>query len=642
MTCDAHHIMSTEKRLLEGEVSDPKKPCAEPISTENAAPVSIEPKRDEYTQDSRDKGYAAIKPEFVLESCYISEYNDDEAEDEGRGAQEQPKKRRGQNKKRDLVQHVDLRLCTSLLDPANPGVCNFGPDKCRNTHDIEKFLESKLPDIEGVCPVFDVLGYCPTGIKCRWLLSHYDSEKKALRTEPRSVGDNYEINKIDSAHKTMLMKKKYVFNIADKVVPFIDSLVNHENLPQQKAQNPDDAVNTANAAQEQTKDNAASYVEPPYSLAEKKRIHLGNAKIVSPLTTVGNLPYRRLMKTLGADVTYSEMALSVPLLQGHNAEWALPKAHKLEYPGFGVQIALAKHAPAARAAEAIYRETSNVSEINLNCGCPIDLLYRQGMGSALMDQPARLVRVLKAMNASSGDIPITLKIRTGTKDSKQTAKQLVERVLEEGDVAAITMHGRSRQQRYTKEANWDYISQVGGVVKQFNELRAEKAKDKAEARPVWFVGNGDVFTHEDWYNAVSQPGIDSVMVARGALIKPWIFEEVEAQQYLDKSATERLEMLKTYAKFAVEHWGSDEYGLCLARRFMCEFIGFTHRYIPVGILERLPPRINERPPQWKGRNELETLLGLPNYKDWIKITEMFLGKAGPLFNFTPKHKSNAY
>ncbi|EGW33172.1 uncharacterized protein SPAPADRAFT_60480 [Spathaspora passalidarum NRRL Y-27907] len=335
------------------------------------------------------------------------------------------------------------------------------------------------------------------------------------------------------------------------------------------------------------------------------------------------------------------MALAVPLIQGTNPEWALPKAHCSEYPGFGVQIAASKHWMAAKAAETIYKETSNVSELNLNCGCPIDLLYRQGQGSALLDQPSRLMRILRGMNASSGDIPVTVKIRTGTKDGKNTAKSLVERVLKEGDVAAITLHGRSRQQRYTREADWEYISEVGQVVKQWNDKK-EEDKESSDTPRTFFVGNGDVFTHLDWHTAVDTDGIDSVMVARGALIKPWIFEEVEAGQYLDKSASERLDILKTYADFAIEHWGSDDYGVGLARRFMCEFLSFTHRYIPVGILERLPPKINERPPKWMGRNDMETLLASTDYKDWIKITELFLGKAGEDFQFIPKHKSNAY
>ena len=213
--------------------------------------------------------------------------------------------------------------------------------------------------------------------------------------------------------------------------------------------------------------------------------------------------------------------------------------------------------------------------------------------------------------------------------------------MSENEVAAITLHGRSRQQRYTKEADWSYVQDVANIVQDWNNKK-EDNKELRDNQPTCFVGNGDVYTHEDWYNAVNIPGVDSVMVARGALIKPWIFEEVEAQQYLDKSSTERLEMIGQYAKFAIEHWGSDEYGVGLARRFMCEFLGFTHRYIPVGILERLPPKLNQRPPQWKGRDELETLLGSTDYKDWIKITEMFLGKAGPNFQFVPKHKSNAY
>lgn len=75
---------------------------------------------------------------------------------------------------------------------------------------------------------------------------------------------------------------------------------------------------------------------------------------------------------------------------------------------------------------------------------------------------------------------------------------------------------------------------------------------------------------------------------------------------------------------------------------MCEFLSFTHRYIPVGIMERLPPKLNERPPKWVGRNEMETMLASTDYKDWIKITEMFLGKASEEFQFIPKHKSNAY
>lgn len=92
----------------------------------------------------------------------------------------------------------------------------------------------------------------------------------------------------------------------------------------------------------------------------------------------------------------------------------------------------------------------------------------------------------------------------------------------------------------------------------------------------------------------------------------------------------------------MSHWGSDSLGIQKTRRFLCEFLSFTHRYIPIGILERMPPQMNERPPKFKGRNELETLLASDNSQDWVKISEMFLGKAGESWGWIPKHKSNAY
>ncbi|KAI5951367.1 DUS3 [Candida jiufengensis] len=597
------------------------------------------------------KGVASIKPQYIVPASSITEniveYDDDEAEAGDRNQEQQNgnrrggknnKKQRGQNKNRDIRQRKEtIRLCSSLIDPNDETrPCLAGEDRqCKFSHNLEEYLESKLPDIEGTCPVFEALGYCPVGMKCRWLHSHYNKETKELIKDLEKLKiakeSNFEVNNINKEDKVAMQKKKYEFKIANPVIDYIESTINKDGKNEQQSD-----------PKEERKNNESAYVEAPYKISEKKKINLRNAKIVSPLTTVGNLPYRRLMKSLGADVTYSEMALSVPLIQGHQPEWALPKAHISEYPGFGVQIASSKIWSAAKAAEAIYRNTTHVSELNLNCGCPIDLLYKQGQGSALLDQPPRLLRIVKAMNAASGDIPVTVKIRTGVKENKNTAKNLVERVLSENQVAAITLHGRSRQQRYTKEADWNYIAEVGEVVSKWNTKREEDKEISDPANPTWFVGNGDVYTHEDWYKGVGTEGIDSVMVARGALIKPWIFEEVEAQQYLDKSATERLQMYEKFAKFAIQHWGSDEYGVATARRFMCEFLSFTHRYIPVGIMERLPPKLNERPPKWVGRNELETMLASGDYRDWIKTTEMFLGKAGDDFAFTPKHKSNSY
>jgi tRNA-dihydrouridine synthase 3 len=381
--------------------------------------------------------------------------------------------------------------------------------------------------------------------------------------------------------------------------------------------------------------------------------------VLAPLTTQGNLPFRRLCVELGAQFTYSEMALSLPLIQGSKSEWALMKAHAWEtmppavnprqdiiksYDSsrdlkFGAQIAASKPWQALKATEALTALCPHLRVIDLNCGCPIDLVYRDGAGSALLDHPSRLEKILRGMNAVSEEIPITVKIRMGTKDGSPTALKLVERLLLGGveareigqgppGVGAITLHGRSRQQRYSRQADWEYISACAALVRRFRQqsdatcdtVGEADDRSKPSASKVFFLGNGDCYSYEDYNQAIEISGVDSVMIGRGALMKPWIFEEIQKGQCLDKSASERLALVEKFAKYGLEAWGSDEHGVGTTRRFLLEWLSFTHRYIPVGLLEYLPPSIQDRPPAWRGRNELETLLGSDNCKDWIKIS----------------------
>src|SRR5690606_13751417 len=166
-------------------------------------------------------------------------------------------------------------------------------------------------------------------------------------------------------------------------------------------------------------------------------------------------------------MTYSEMAMAEPIIQGAKSEFALLKAHETELPNFGVQLCAAKPWQALKATEAItgLLPSRGLAFVDLNCGCPIDLVYQSGAGSALLDQHGKLLKMLKGMNYVSGETPVTVKIRMGCRDNQPTALKLVKKLVENGDVAAITLHGRSRQQRYTRAADWSYISETATLIK---------------------------------------------------------------------------------------------------------------------------------------------------------------------------------
>ena len=227
--------------------------------------------------------------------------------------------------------------------------------------------------------------------------------------------------------------------------------------------------------------------------------------VLAPLTTQGNLPFRRLCVELGAQVTYSEMAMGLPLLQGQKADWTLMRAHESEITPprftpsgpvvqgydnakdlkFGVQITANAPWVAVKAAETLTKFLPHLRLIDLNCGCPIDMIYKSGAGSALLDSPARLERMIRGMNVVSGEVPITAKIRMGVRDDKHTAQKLVERLalgseemreqLGAPGCAAVTLHGRTRQQRYTKAADWSYIAECAVLIKKYNETSNDLA-----------------------------------------------------------------------------------------------------------------------------------------------------------------------
>ncbi|KYK54151.1 hypothetical protein DCS_06108 [Drechmeria coniospora] len=696
----------------------------------------------------RRAGMAPVKKEFLIDVSTLRNnassdvMDDDEAEGRGNGdnatrrddrdrddrdaggrgkgrKDRKDKKKKGQNTERTFGKFEDAApLCNSraLYPEFSPRECKFG-DRCKLSHDIRKYLQDgRRGDIEtlgGVCPIFEKFGSCPSGWKCRFLNSHMaEVERQDGRKELVLVDKTAEkpadedgakggsvdaggaaegngakqddhaerragiVNIVSMSDKMDLSRKRIDYAKADEYIKWMngESDINQEFFHRRKDQ-----------SAEGIDDLRARYVDPPFKPSEKRRLYFGpETPTLAPLTTQGNLPFRRLCVELGCQLTYSEMAMGMPLLQGSKADWTLMKAHESEISPpkfapvgktfvfddydnskdikFGAQISGNQPWLVTKAADILNRLCPHLRLIDLNCGCPIDMVFKSGGGSGLLDAPSKLERMIRGMNATSGEIPITAKIRTGVKNNRPVAAQLIGRLAFGGrehrarlgapGCAAVTLHGRSREQRYTKRADWGYIGECAALIKQYNEQKSaltdtvaepdESTLPNAKDGRMYFLGNGDCYSHHDYFENVEKARVDSVMIGRGALIKPWIFEEIEKGQYLDKSSSERLTYIEKFVRYGLEAWGTDELGIGFTRRFLLEWMSFTHRYVPIGLLEHLPPNLNDRPPAYKGRDEMETLMASTNYKDWIKISEMFLGPVHPTFQFIPKHKSNAY
>jgi len=250
-----------------------------------------------------------------------------------------------------------------------------------------------------------------------------------------------------------------------------------------------------------------------------------------------------------------------------------------------------------------------------------------------MSSNKKLEGIVRCMSSVLKTKPLTLKMRTAHfEDAKSKAQEFSGRIahnlvpqLEDWGVSAITLHGRTARQRYTKMADWDYV----------------KVCASRRTQSIPFAACGDVYRWDDVEDHFKQHGVDSIMIGRGALIKPWLFTEIKEKRHWDISAPERFDMMRKFCDHGLEHWGSDARGVENTRRFLLEWLSFTCRYVPIGLLEVMPPQINWRPRPYIGRSDLETKLGSTNAKDWVEISEMFLGKCPEGFSFTPKHRSNA-
>ncbi|MDX2472454.1 MAG: tRNA-dihydrouridine synthase family protein [Candidatus Krumholzibacteria bacterium] len=280
-----------------------------------------------------------------------------------------------------------------------------------------------------------------------------------------------------------------------------------------------------------------------------------NITPMAPMAMGGNLPYRRLCREYGAVRTCSEMILAHKLVKG--GERTLVRHHPTE-TDFGVQIAGKR--PEVMADAAVIAVELGAQFVDLNFGCPIDLVVRKGAGAALLKRPAKLAAVVEAVRAAV-EVPLSVKLRLGYTDKKLNVVDLAQRVQDVGADAA-SIHGRTRNQRYSRSARWDLIDE------------AQQAVD------IPIIGNGDLLTPWDLQKRRAETCVGSFLVARGALKKPWIFQELAEGRALDPDLAGRWAVMRRYFELACEHFGDDAKGLERVQRFFLWHLKFWHRYYP--------------------------------------------------------------
>ncbi|AOU95983.1 tRNA dihydrouridine synthase B [Achromobacter ruhlandii] len=234
---------------------------------------------------------------------------------------------------------------------------------------------------------------------------------------------------------------------------------------------------------------------------------LPNNVLVAPMAGVTDRPFRQLCKKLGAGYAVSEMAASNPKLWD-SVKTSRRLNHDGEIAPISVQIAGAD--PAMMAEAAVFNAHKGARIIDINMGCPVKKVCNVASGSALLRHEDLIARILDAVVEACAPlgVPVTLKTRTGWDRDSRNALRVARRAQDAG-IAALTLHGRTRADLYTGEAEYDTI-------------RAVRAELK-----IPLIANGDIDSPEKARRVLDYTGADAVMIGRAAQGRPWIFREVD-------------------------------------------------------------------------------------------------------------------